>query len=161
MSPRYPRKLESTNFSKLNSYKYRRSRSTWIWWRQCWRHKRSIDIHRPVRHRLRDLAKIRRDIRENLKAPTFPHSIRINIVVPNQGEFGGDNAEDTRGTSTYTAQFATDQEILPKFDSIHKSSDYDQKWRKWHFCDALLIFLYFRSKILNSYLDRMCKQTES
>ena len=45
------------------------------------------------------------------------------------------------------AQIATHQEILPEFDSIYKSSFFDKKWGKWHFCDAPLNFTFFDLKI--------------
>ena len=41
-------------------------------------------------------------------------------------------------SSSFIAQFATHEEILPKLDSIYmnKSDVFDKKWRRWHFCDA-------------------------
>ena len=48
---------------------------------------------------------------------------------------------------SFIVKFATHQEILPKFDSIYKSSVFDKKWGKWHFCDAPLNFTVFDIKI--------------
>ena len=49
ISPRYPRKYESTNFSTLNSYKYRCSRSRWKFGGDTAEHTRwtSIEVSSP------------------------------------------------------------------------------------------------------------------
>ena len=49
--------------------------------------------------------------------------------------------------TSFIAQFATRQEILPKLDSIYNRSDFDQKLKKWHVCDAPLNFENFDLKV--------------
>ena len=69
----------------------------------------------------------RRDIRENSKAPTFPHWIRTNIGVPDQGENWWRQCwRHKRNIDiSFIAQFATHQEIWAKDVSILKSSSSD------------------------------------
>ena len=63
-------------------------------------------------------------------------------------KLGGDNAEHKENINRiFTAQFATHEEILLlKLDSTYRSSDYDQKWEKWYFCDVPLNFVIFDLK---------------
>ena len=80
---------------------------------------------------------------------------------PIKMKFGGDNAEDWNIYIISIAQFATHQEILPKFDSIYKSSVYDKNWGKWHFCDAPLNFTVFDLKNkphMRAARAKKCKQ---
>ena len=62
--------------------------------------------------------------------------------------------------TSFIAQFATYQEMLPKFDSVYVKLFRQKKRGKWHFGDAPLNFTVFYLKF-NLVLDRTCKQTES
>ena len=91
----------------------------------------------------------RRDIRENSKAPTFPHWIRIEIVVLDQGEIWWRQCSRHKNNIdaiSFIAKFATQQESRDTTTRYYQNSiPYisevtTTKRGKWHFCDAPLNF---------------------
>ena len=75
------------------------------------------------------------EISAKTQKPNFPHQIRLLIVLPDQREIWRRQCwrHQENIVTRFIAQFATREEILPKLDSIYKSSDYDKKMKRWHF----------------------------